>query len=282
MQNSRMDIPEPPRLLFKFRYGNPGAVMYSSISTIAKFTFVEAVKNRLFIFILTGLICIYGLSLFIGEVSIVERAQTETAILSAGLRLFIVFITGLFVTTSLVREFNDKGFELVLSHPVARSAYYLGKLTGFFYISILLALLTGIPLLLQASPAPVFYWTLSLLCELMIINALSIMCLFTFNNVTLSFSAVVLFYLLSRAMDTIQLISDSPILESGSFSQDFIGTLLDCIAYLIPDLNRFTQTEWLVYGDVDINLLLFVFGQTFIYLILLSAIALFDLYRKEL
>ncbi len=58
--------------------------------------------------------------------------------------------------------------------------------------------------------------------------------------------------------------------------------LLDVIAYVIPDLYMFTQTEWLIYevdvfGDVG-----FVLGQTIIYIVFISSIALFDLYRKEL
>ncbi|MCG8378747.1 MAG: ABC transporter permease [Proteobacteria bacterium] len=256
--------------------------MHNSVTTIAKYTFLEALRNRLFFIVLIGLICAFGLSKFIGELSVTERTQIEISMLSVSLRLFIVFIMGLFVTTSIVREFNDKGFELVLSHPVARSSYYLGKLLGFCLMSIILSVLVSIPLLLEVSVIPVFYWCLSLICELFIINALAIMCLFTFNNITLSFSAVVLFYLLSRLMDLIQLISESPILETNTISQALINYVLDGIAYLLPDLNSFTQTVWLVYGEVSVTDLLPVVVQTIIYLVLLSTIALFDLYRKEL
>ena len=90
------------------------------------------------------------------------------------------------------------------------------------------------------------------------------------------------FYLLSRTIDAIKLISESPILESNSFGQKFMNEVLNIISYVIPDLYKFTQTEWLIYVD-QFSLDQFSFlGQTIIYIVLLSSAALFDLYRKEL
>ena len=58
--------------------------------------------------------------------------------------------------------------------------------------------------------------------------------------------------------------------------------LLEVIAYIIPDLYKFTQTEWLIY-EIDVfHDMSIVLGQTIIYVIFISSIALFDLYRKEL
>ncbi len=82
-------------------------------------------------------------------------------------------------------------------------------------------------------------------------------------------------------MPAIQLISDSQLLEFKSFSQEFINYLIDAIAFILPELNTFTQAEWLVYG-ADTNSIGPVILQTIIYLGLLIAAGLFDLYRKDL
>ena len=90
------------------------------------------------------------------------------------------------------------------------------------------------------------------------------------------------FYFLSRSMEVIQLIGNSPILESNTLSYKLINYLIDMIAYVIPDLYKFTQTDWIIYiSDIkpDISAVL---GQTLIYVVLLSSVALFDLFRKEL
>ena len=92
--------------------------------------------------------------------------------------------------------------------------------------------------------------------------------------------AVISFYFISRSMHTIQLISNSPILESDSFSQEFINYFIDAIAFVLPELHIFTQSSWLAYG-VNISDIVPVLVQTIIYLLLLIAAGLFDLYRKN-
>ena len=57
---------------------------------------------------------------------------------------------------------------------------------------------------------------------------------------------------------------------------------MDAIAFLLPELHRFTSAEWLVYGGAGLAELAPVAGQTLVYLVLLVAAALFDLHRKNL
>ncbi len=255
---------------------------HNLLLTIAKYSIWEAIRDKFLVFILIGVIVLFCMSLFVGELAIAESVQMQSAILASALRLFSVFTMGLFVITSMVREFNDKGFELILSHPVPRSSYFFGKFSGFSSIAFLIALMNLGCLCFYAQVDSALFWSLSLFCELLIIISLSLLCLFSFNSITISFSIVISFYILSRSMEAIQLISDSPIIVSTSISYQFINGMLDLIAYIIPDLNRFTQTNWLVYAsDIKTDMLL-VAGQTIIYVVFLSSVALFDLYRKEL
>ena len=256
--------------------------MNDSARTIARYTFLEAVNNHLFIFAILLFIGLFGLAEFVGELAITESLGIQAAITGAMLRLAAIFLTSLFVITSMVREFNDKGFELVLSLPLKRSTYYFGKLLGYAALSVVIAGLVSLPLMLYVEIGPLSFWMLSLLCELLLMTAAALLCLFTFGNVTIAFTVVMAFYFLSRTMNAIILISQSPILETGSAAQSFIGFLIRCVAVCLPDLDRFTRTEWLVYGDAGIADLLPVVIQTLVYLLLLSAAALVDLYRKNL
>lgn len=255
---------------------------HNLLCTIAKFSIWEAIRDKFLLFIFGGVAGLFFAALFIGELAITEGAMTQAALLASALRLFSVFTIGLFVITSMIREFNDKGFELILSHPVPRSSYYFGKFIGFSGISLIVVLMIAACLCLFAPVNMVLLWSFSLFCELLIIISLSLLCLFSFSSITISFSVVIGFYILSRSIEAILLISNSPALALGSISHKFMSGLLDVIAYVIPDLYMFTQTEWLIYevdvfGDVG-----FVLGQTIIYIVFISSIALFDLYRKEL
>jgi len=255
--------------------------MKSPILTIAKYTFFEALKNRLFAIMIIGLVCVFGLIEFVGELAITESGQIQAGITALIIRLFAVFITCLFVITSMVREFNDKTLDVLLSFPVSRQTYYYAKLLGFLVLAIFIVVLVSLLLLFYSDAIQVMLWSFSLLCELLILISLCILFLFTFGSITSAFTTVIAFYLLARSMDSIRLISESPLLETTSFSQTFIDFLVDAIAYVLPGLNQYARTEWLVYETGSVSDLYPVLVQTVIYTVLISAAALFDFYRKN-
>ena len=255
--------------------------MRQKLSTIAYYTFLEALRNRLFLLSLTGLVCLFGIAEFAGELAITETRQIQAALVANITRWFLVITCALFVITSMIRESNDKGLELILSLPVSKTSYYFGKYFGFISLALVILTLASPLLLLYSGPLALAGWLFSLLCEIAIIIAVSMLCLFTFSNITVSFIAVLSFYILSRSIEAIQLLSVSPILESDSYSQQFMNLLVNAIAWVLPDLDAFTRSDWLVYG-ITSTALVFVFIQTVIYLAILFAAGLFDLYRKEL
>lgn len=251
------------------------------VGTIARFTFVEAIKNRLFVLMIAGLVCIFGITLFLGEFAITETREVQVSIMGYIGRLFAVFIASLFVITTLVREFNDKTIEFIIALPVPRYVYFFGKISGFMCLSVFVAIIVSFPVFFYTDLLQAMIWSVSLICELFIIVALCLLCLFTLGHVTTAFFTVMAFYILARSIGTIQLISQSPIMESTSVSQLFMNQLLDLIAFVIPDLGNFTRSDWLVYHTGNTDGLFMIAIQSLIYIFLLSSAALFDLYRKE-
>ncbi len=251
------------------------------ILTIARFTLIESIKNRLFTVVVLGVVILFGLTQFIGELAVTETIQIQSAITGMVLRLFAVFIICIFVITSTIREFNDKGFELIISLPVDRYSYLAGKMLGFCLLAVFIAIIVCIPLALISTTSQLILWCFSLICELWIVTALSLLCLITFKNVTSALSSVVAFYLLARTITTIQLIGGSPILETTEISHKIINMVVDVIAVLLPELDQFSKTEWLVYGGGGSSEYLLIVGQTIIYVALLFAAACFDLHRKN-
>lgn len=248
---------------------------------IARYTLLEALRNRLLWVVAAFLIVVFGLTRFLGGIAITESTQVEAAFFGASLRLFAVFMLSLFVVSSMVREFNEKGVELLLSLPIARASYFLGKLFGFSGLALLVSGACCLCMLVYAPPTQALLWALSLFCELLIVVMFSIVCLFTFNQIMLALSAVSGFYLLSRTIDAIELMGQSHLAGGDSFPQRFMGWLLGGIASLLPELHRFTASEWLVYRTGEWTSLLPIAGQTIIYAALLAGVALFDLYRKN-
>ncbi|MEX2354212.1 MAG: ABC transporter permease, partial [Gammaproteobacteria bacterium] len=172
--------------------------MTEKILTIARFTFLEAIRNRLFLLTVAGLVCLLGMAGFVGELAITETREIQAVLVASLARWFILMTTALFVITSMVRGLNDKGLELILSLPISRISYYFGKYIGFLLLGIAVSFALCLILLIYSDLLPLSVWLLSLVCEMAVIVAMSMLCLFTFNNITVSFVVVFTFYLLAR------------------------------------------------------------------------------------
>jgi hypothetical protein len=222
-----------------------------------------------------------GLSGFLGDLAVTEQQETRVALLAAFLRFAAAFLMVIFVVTSLVREANDKGLELVLALPLPRAGYVLGKLAGFALLAVLPALLFGglMGLLVQTWDAAL--WTASLLAELWIVAAFSLLCVMTFQQVMTALSAAMGFYLLARSVTALQQFGQSRYAPDGP-SQQVINAVMQGVGYVLPRLDDFTRTDWLVYHSGSWATLGPLAAQTLIYLALLTAAALFDLYRRNL
>lgn len=254
----------------------------SPLLAIARYTALEALRTRYIWLVLSLTGAGVAIAAFSGDLAITETAQTQAAITAAVLRFAAVVLVMLFVTTSVQRDFSDKSVELMLSLPLPRSGYYLGKLSGYT----LVAGLTAIPLcalLLFLAPHPAsLVWGASLVLELLLVSAVSLLFAFAFGQVTAAISATLLFYLLGRSIAAIQLMAHGPLADQAQTSQRLLTALVDSLAYLLPDLDRFSQSGWLLYPDHAAGLLVPLLVQTLIYMVLISAVALFDLNRKNL
>jgi ABC-type transport system involved in multi-copper enzyme maturation permease subunit len=187
----------------------------------------------------------------------------------------------MFVVTSALRELQDKTLEMILSMPIPRSWYYLGKLGGFIQISMIIAVIFSALLLLYASADQVAIWAISLFFELVLVVGLGLVMLFTFKQIPAALAAVFVIYAASRSVTSIYLMAKHPIVPHETVSQKFMEGFVDLLTWLLPDLHLFTQTEWLAHNTGTSGQLLPIVAQSVIYLTLLSAIALFDFYRKN-
>lgn len=255
--------------------------MRRQIRTIAFYTLLEALRNRLTWLIVAVALIGIGISGFLNELAMTESRQIQVALLAAFLRFSAVFLLATFVVTSMVRELNDKGLELLLALSLPRAAYLFGKLAGFAALALVPALLFGSLTAFFTPPTQAVLWTISLICELWIVAAFSMLCVLTFNQVMAGLSAVIGFYLLARSIAAMQLIGNDP-LNEHTLSQQVIGFVINGLSAVLPHLDEFTRTEWLVYQTGQWTTLPALLTQSAICIALLGCAALFDLYRKNI
>jgi len=243
----------------------------------------EAKNTKTIISVCLIYVAAIAIAVFVGEISITETRQSQVAISAAFLRLSLLFFISLFTINSIVRDINDRMLLLYMSLPISRLVFVLGKFIGFALIGIVLAFIASLVVFIFTDISSAFIWGGSLILESWIIIAFSLLCAFSFAHITSSFSAVMAIYLLSRSLSSILLMAQNPFRGiDDSASQQFSQFFLTAIDYLLPKLDQFTRTEWLIYNDISASDIYFIIQQTVIYLLLLLSATFIDFYRKNL
>ena len=183
---------------------------------------------------------------------------------------------------SINREFNDKGLDVALALDLPRSHYILGKLSGFLILGGCFATVAALPLALLASPDAALKWGISLALEIGIVIAAALFCAITFRQLIAAASFVMAFYVFARTLTAIRLMSAHPLSGTDSTAHQLTQMLIEGLALLMPPLDGWTQTAWLVNevpGWLTVGGLA---AQSVLYIALLAAAAMFDFYRKNL
>ncbi len=255
--------------------------MFFPSLTIARYTLLEALRSRLPWLFLLAACAAAGLAGFLQQLALTESGAVQAALLAATLRLAGVFLLATFIITSMAREAADRGHELLLALPMPRAAYLLGKLLGYGALAAVPAVLFGLLMALFAAPAQSALWALSLLGELWIVAAFSLLCAASLQHALPALAATGGFYVLARMLGSLQLLAHGP--QAGdSWPQRATAGAIDVLALLLPRLDAFTRTEWLLYATGDWHALAGVAAQTIIYVGLLASCALCDFYRRNI
>ena len=255
--------------------------MDSRIAAIARYTLLEALRTRLAALVLVTLLGLVAASFFVETIAVTEGARFQAGFYAASMRIASVFIAAVTVLVSVTREFNDKGLDVLLALDLPRSHYVLGKLAGFLAIAVLIAAAAALPLVWLAPPLAALQWAASLAGELAIIVAFALFCVVTFNQLTPAASFVLAFYALGRALTAIRLMSEHPLSGADTFSHQAIQFMVDTLALVMPALDTWTQTAWLVNHPAAWLSLLELAGLSLLYVALLAGATMFDFYRKN-
>ncbi|WBR99808.1 ABC transporter permease [Pseudoduganella sp. SL102] len=252
--------------------------MNTAVRSIATGTLKEALRSRLLLLLAVLALAAVGLAGFLQAVVPAEGRATNTALLAALLRLAGAGIVATFAVTAIVREHADKQVEMLLALPYPRATWLLGRLAGCALLALLPAGVAGLLVAMAAPPAQAALWTVALLGELWIVAAFAVFCTLTLQHALPSLCATAGFYVLARSVTALQQAGHGALPDAG---QRVIGTGTDLLAFVLPRLDAFARSDWLLYGTGTAADLGFVALQSLVYVALLAGAALFDLYRKE-
>ncbi len=221
-----------------------------------------------------------ALAAFLSQIALTESRALQVAVVAALLRACAVFLIAAQVASSVLREINDKGLELMLSLPLPRSTQYLGRLAGFAVMGAALAGVFAAPLLVWAPAGAVALWGLSLACETALIAAAALFFAMTLAQLVPAIAATAGFYLLARSIAAIQAIASGPLAEP-SLPSELARMAVGGVALLLPPLDAVTRTDWLLYGAPGPGAYGAALAGLAIYAAVLIVAGLFDFHRRS-
>jgi hypothetical protein len=251
--------------------------------TTIRYIMLTASRDMLFIGVMLGMLLTTALSALLGSTAMLEGNAMTLSFAASSARITLVLGIAVFVCFHLRQSFENKEIDVLLSRPVSRPAIMLAYWLGFSLVASLLvvAAMLILSFLKGYQLEGFFLWSLTLLLEGWLLVALSLFAGFTLRSAVSSVLVTLGFYVLGRMMAFFLLTLDNPVAFIHIELSPWLKGLMAGLAMIIPRLDLFAQSEWLVYGiqhPQEIHLILWQVA-CFVPLLLLAAII--DFLRKE-
>lgn len=244
--------------------------------TNVRYILLTALRDWLFAALLIGIFSCALISHTLGSTALIEMQEMALSFTSASAR--VVVITGLiiFACFHVRNAFDTKEIDVFLSRPITRSNLVFSYWIGFAAVSLLLLLpillMTGIQGVLNWSGF--IFWAASLLIECWLVVAVALLAAFTLKSAVTSTLASMGFYVVARMMGFF-------IASTLATQNTTISYPLEFISRIIPRLDLFAQSNWLIYGMKDWGSFKLFALQAVIFIPLLIFATILDFRRKD-
>lgn len=249
--------------------------------TNIRYIMLTAMRDRLFAGMLTAIAVAALVSSLLGSTALIEKTEMSLALMSSSMRLIVMLGMMLFVCFQLRMAFENKEIDSILARPVSRSALVFSWWLGFVAVGALLTLpvilllaITGV-----GNWAGFVGWSASLLMEMMLVVALALFAAFTLRSAVTAATGCMGVYLLSRMMAFFVMTAESATV-SGS-PVEILKYPLIAVSAIVPRLDMFTQSQWLLYGFESHGEWWRIMIQALIFVPLLLCAAIVDFRRRE-
>jgi ABC-type transport system involved in multi-copper enzyme maturation permease subunit len=259
------------------------------MNTTIRYIFLTAIRDWLFIGLAAAILLAVGMSFFLGGTALVEQMQMTIVYASGSSRVILIIGLIVFVCFHVRRAFDNREVEVILTRPISRSSFVFSYWAGFailsFLVSVPLTLLLGI--LLDVNFQGLLFWGASLVFESFIVVAFALACSLILQSAVSSVFVSFGFYFISRMMGFFVAIIDKPSMVRDVSWSWIMENILTVSSMILPRLDLFGKSKWLVYGvGSDVNLLLadlipIFIVQSVIYVPLLLFMAIYDFKRRQ-
>lgn len=222
--------------------------MGNRILSIAANTFRETIRNKVLYAIMAFALFVIGITYFLADLSVGELARIIVDVGLACIHIFGVIMAVFIGITLISQEVERKTIYLVISKPVPRWEFIIGKALGLCATLALTTVVMGTMLFLVhagygGTPEPgIFIASAGIYLELVLL-----ICLASFFS---TFTTPVLSAIFTLSMFLIGHVSGDLLVFGGRAASDAVRWVSSFLFYALPNLENFNWKNEVVYGGV--------------------------------
>ena len=251
--------------------------MYTNI----RYILLTAMRDWLFWVLFLGVLCASSIAGLLGSTAFIEAQEMTITYAAGSSRVMLMLGLIVFVCFHIRTAFDTKEIDVILSRPISRGNLVVAYWLGFMLVAVILLLpiIAIIGLIGAVSMKGFAFWAASLLMEAGIVVSLALFSAFALRSAVTSVLGCMGLYVVSRMMVFFVMTAENPMFNDIKYI--WLRFLLQGISSVMPRLDFFGKSEWLVYGlKSSAEWHLFVL-QAVIFVPLLLVASILDFRRKQ-
>ena len=251
--------------------------------TNIRYIFLTAIRDWLFLGLFLGVIGAAAISSSLGGTALLEPEQMILTFSAASSRIILMIGLIVFICFHVRHAFDSREIDVLLSRPISRANLVLSYWFGFAVVAAFLVIpTTGIIYYIGIINLKGFYaWSLSLLLESWLVVSISLFASLTLRSAVFSVIGSLAIYTISRMIGFFVATTENGILFEERIINEIIRTSMEWISIVIPRLDFFAKSDWLIYGLKSVDDVQRFLLQAVIYIALLLCAAIIDFRRKQ-
>ncbi|MFC2060892.1 ABC transporter permease [Elusimicrobiota bacterium] len=257
--------------------------MIKKIFEIARYTFIENLKHKNFIILFIFIAVVLGSGILFSMLSPAQEIRVILDLGTVAIEMF-AFLSCTFIAVRMIlQEMEHKTVYLILSRPVSRSHYLLGRFFGilsviFTYVFIMTFALICMLLLKGWQWDPfILGVALSVLLKITIVASFSILLSLISTSSASSFISIFFLWTLGHFSEELKYINH--LLKEAGVS---ITALIKLFYYIIPNFSKLNYKDTFHISDIFSLQLFWIAGYAIIYSVIVLTLSIIIFNKKEL
>lgn len=248
-----------------------------------RYVLLTAIRDRLFFGLMIGILAAAYISSVLGSTAMLETKEMTLAFTAASSRVIIMVGIIVFIGFHMRGAFDNREIDVLLSRPISRTTLVLSYWFGFAVVASLLVLPTIVLVYLMGvlNLTGSMLWSLSLVLESLLVVSIALFSSLTMKSGVSTVLASLAIYTLARMMGFFINTTKSGMLFHATEINAGASWTLTAISTIVPRLDFFAKSSWLIYGAKSYDDLYLILLQAGVFIPLLITAAVIDFKRKQ-